>query len=233
MKLSFEHGDQTIELECFDNGHSRRICNRMLAGQVYPAVSFVSDVKVVMDVGAYVGDSSLYFSLLYPDAEIFAFEPGPASYRLLEKNTSTRSNVHPYDYGLFSSDRTVPLYKGAGDASTSSVSKSRMTSADSESVRLRSVRDWLSEHEIAAVDVLKIDTEGCEIPIMQSMRELLPSVKIAHLEFHSEDDRKEIDRLLGDTHVLVAGKMLFQTGVVTYVATDALPVEQALGQRDS
>jgi FkbM family methyltransferase len=232
MKLSFEHGDQALELECFDNRHSQRICKRMLEGKVYPAVSFVRDVKVVMDIGAYVGDSSLYFSLLYPDAQVFAFEPAPASYRLLEKNARTRPNIHPFDYGLFSSDTSIPLYEGATDASMSSVRKSRMTADSSEVVRMRSVRDWLHEHHIPTVDVLKIDTEGCEIPIMQSMREYLPSVKVVHLEFHSEDDRKEIDRLLGDTHVLVAGKMRFQTGVVSYVATKALPIQRALAESE-
>jgi hypothetical protein len=79
------------------------------------------------------------------------------------------------------------------------------------------VSDWLTEQAIEAVDVLKIDTEGCEMPILKEMGEVLSSIKIIHLEFHSEDDRREIDRLLGDTHSLVVGKMWFNVGTVTYV----------------
>jgi FkbM family methyltransferase len=227
MKFSFEHGGETFEFECFDNQLSRRVCNHVLQGQTYPALPFVSDVTMIIDVGAYVGASSLYFSLQHPEAQIFAFEPATAAYRLLEKNTRHRSNVHTHNFGLFSSDKTVPLYKGTIDDATASVSKSAMTSEESEIVRLRSLREWLREHAISAVDVLKLDTEGCEVPILHSMSEFLPSVKILYLEYHSEDDRRAIDSLLSDTHLLVAGKMLLHRGEVTYVAKSAFPSEQA------
>jgi FkbM family methyltransferase len=223
VKFSFEHGGETFEFECFDNFLSRWVCNDSLQGLNYPALDFVTDVRVILDVGAYVGDSALYFSLQYPEAEIFAFEPAAEPYRLLEKNTRSRSNVHRFNYGLFSSDKTVPLYKGTVDAVASSVNKREETTEQSETVRLRSVREWLSEHGVRAADILKIDTEGCEVAILQGMGDLLSSVKVAYLEFHSEDDRKEIDRLLGDTHDLVLGKIVHQIGNVIYVAKDLLP----------
>jgi FkbM family methyltransferase len=226
VKFSFEHGGETFEFECFDSYVSRWICNESLQGRSYPRFDFVTDVRVVMDVGAYVGDSSLFFSLQYPDAQIFAFEPAAEPYRLLEKNTRSRSNVHCYNYGLSSSDSNRRLYKGVVDHAASSVRKGRDTTEQSESVRLRSVHEWLGEHDVRAVDVLKIDTEGCEVPILRGMSEFLPSVKIVYLEFHSEDDRKEIDRLLGDTHHLMVGKMIHHLGTVTYLAKDALPPAQ-------
>src|SRR5262249_40843988 len=155
------------------------------------------------------------------EAQVFAFEPAAAPYRLLEKNTRSRSNVRRYNYGLFSSDRTVSLHKGVLDPATASISKLPTTTDETEVVHLRSLRGWLAEQAIDAVDILKIDTEGCEVPILEDMGELLPSTKVVHLEFHNEDDRKAIDRLLGDTHTLVAGMMLFNVGTVTYVAKDA------------
>jgi FkbM family methyltransferase len=233
VKFSFEHGGETFEFECFDSYASRWICNESLQGRSYPGFDFVTDVNLVMDVGAYVGDSSLYFSLQYPDAQIFAFEPATEPYRLLEKNTRSRSNVHCYNYGLSSSDSNQRLYKGVVDPAASSVRKRRESSEQGERVRLKSVQTWLEEHDVHAVDVLKIDTEGCEVPILRGMREFLPSVKIAYLEFHSEDDRKEIDRLLGDTHDLVVGKMVHHLGTVTYAAKDALPPEQDDGHHFS
>jgi FkbM family methyltransferase len=225
VNFSFEHGGETFEFECFDSFASRWICNESLQGRSYPGFDFVTDVRVVMDVGAYVGDSSLYFSLQYPDAQIYAFEPAAEPYRLLEKNTRGRSNVHRYNYGLSASDGNQQLYRGVADPAASSVIKRRESTEQSESVRLRSVHKWLDEHELHAIDVLKIDTEGCEVPILRGMREFLPSVKIAYLEFHSEDDRKEIDRLLGDTHDLVVGKMVHHLGTVTYAAKNVLPPE--------
>jgi FkbM family methyltransferase len=219
MKFTFERDGDKYEFECFDTHLSRWICDDSLQGKSYPGIHFAGDINVVMDVGAYVGDASLFFSLEYPDAQVFAFEPAAAPYRLLEKNTRGRLNIHRFNYGLFSSDEEVPLYKGVVDPATASISKrsAETNTEETENVHLRSVSEWLNEQGIDAVDVVKIDTEGCELPILKEMYEHLSSIKIIHLEFHSEDDRKEIDRLLGDTHALVHGMMWFEVGTVTYV----------------
>ncbi len=49
---------------------------------------FSSDFKdpVILDIGANVGDTALYFKWLFPDAWVYAFEPNPGAYNLLVKN---------------------------------------------------------------------------------------------------------------------------------------------------
>ena len=82
-----------------------------------------------------------------------------------------------------------------------------------------------------AIDVLKVDTEGCELPILRSIAELLPSIPVIYVEYHSEDDRREIDRMLGDTHVVVAGHVFqIHRGELTYVARGAFPSAEALAE---
>jgi FkbM family methyltransferase len=225
MRVPFDWGGTTREIECFDNWLSRIACAEIVEGRSYVHLDFVADVKVVMDIGANVGAAALYFSLLYPEARIFAFEPAKAPYELLTANTRDRAKVHAYDFGLFSSDRDgVLLYSGAMDGGTASVGSSDMTIAESEAVTLRSVADWLAKNSIARVDVLKIDTEGCEVPILRGMRDLIPTVKVIYLEYHSEDDRREIDRLLADSHALVGGRIaIVHRGELTYVAKNAFP----------
>ena len=63
-----------------------------------------------------------------------------------------------------------------------------------------------------------LDTEGCEVPIFESLGDLLPSIKVVYLEFHSEPDRKTIDRMFGATHFLAVGRVLFGQGEMVYVA---------------
>jgi FkbM family methyltransferase len=184
-----------------------------------------------MDVGANVGAASVFFSLAYPDASIFAFEPGSRAYRLLSANTDARPNVHAHNFGLYSSDVSLPLYRGKYDSGMSSVARSESTRQESELITLRSVREWLDENSITAIDILKIDSEGCEVPILEALRDLLPKVKVVYLEYHSDDDRKEFDRLLGDTHLLMHGHMMVHLGEVTYVAKDAFESETELDRR--
>jgi FkbM family methyltransferase len=227
MRLSFEWGGTTREIECFDNWLSRIMSEGIVKGQSYVHLDFVTDVQVVMDVGANIGAAAVYFSLLYPEARIFAFEPARAPYELLSTNTRDRDNVHAYNFGLFSSDvEGVQLYSGDVDSGTSSIGRSKMTTAQSEAITLRSVADWLAANSITRIDVLKIDTEGCEVPIMRAIRGLIPTIKVVYLEYHSEDDRREIDRLLEHTHALVGGRIaIVHRGELTYVAKDAFPSE--------
>jgi FkbM family methyltransferase len=232
MKLSVDTRKGTVELECFDDRLSRKVAEEILEGRAYPQTDLVPDAQVVMDIGANIGAATLYFSLMYPGAEIFAFEPLPAAYQLLEANTESRQQVHRFAFGLFDVDEEVPLYLGANGTVTSSVFQSSKTLDASETIRLRSVSDWLKENSIERVDVLKIDTEGCEVPILRGMRDVLPFVKLIHLEYHSEADRKEVDRLLGDTHLLLRAKAVMGTGNVTYLSNDVLAafmVQRGLG----
>ncbi len=231
VTLQFEWRGETMEFESFENCLSRVTAEAILKGGTYPAVPFVRDVKVVMDIGANVGAASVYFSLVYPDATIFSFEPGSRAYRLLRANTEARPNVHAHNFGLFSSNLEVPLYRGTYDSGMSSIAKSESTRETSDPITLRSVREWLEENSISTVDILKIDTEGCEVPLLEALKDLLPSVKVIYLEYHNDDDRKEFDRLLGDTHLLMYGHMLVHLGEVTYVAKNAFQSESELDRR--
>jgi FkbM family methyltransferase len=229
--LTFQWDGEDMEFECFDNPLSQLMCESILSGRTYRLVPFVRDVGVVLDVGANVGAAAVFFSLAYPDATIHAFEPAGRPYRLLHANTEARPNVRAHDFGLYSADMQVPLYQGAYDSAMSSVAEGESTTAASELIRLRSVRDWLAENSISDIDVLKIDTEGCEVPLLEALRDLLPGIRVIHLEYHSEDDRKAFDRLLGDTHLLMHGQMLVHLGEVTYVAKDAYESEDELDRR--
>jgi FkbM family methyltransferase len=231
VKLTFQWDGEDMEFEHFDNPLSKLMCESILSGTTYRLIPFVRDVGLVMDVGANVGAAAVFFSLAYPDATIHAFEPADRPYRVLKANTEARPNVRAHDFGLYSTDTEVPLYSGIYDSAMSSVVKGEGTGDERELITLRSVRDWLDEHSIATVDVLKIDTEGCEVPLLEALGDLLPSVRVIHLEYHSDDDRKEFDRLLGDTHLLMHGQMLVHLGEVTYVAKDAYESEDELDRR--
>lgn len=78
--------------------------------------------------------------------------------------------------------------------------------------------------DIAAIDILKIDTEGCEVPILRSALELVRGGRALYLEYHSEGDRRVIDALLADTHILFSGAISGpHRGELCYVARSAFP----------
>jgi len=219
MRLSRECFGEGVEFECFDNPLSEMVATDILAGRTYPRIDAATAVRTVLDVGANVGAAAVWFSLAYPGATVHALEPAREPFALLERNTTGRPNIVVHAAGLFSADRSASLHHGALDTVTASVGASRLTRGDAETVQLRSVADWLRENSIDVVDVLKLDTEGCEIPILEGMRDQLGSVQVLHVEFHSDADRKAIDRLVGATHMLVSGHIHHaHRGELTYVA---------------
>jgi hypothetical protein len=55
---------------------------------------------------------------------------------------------------------------------------------------------------VPGFDMLKVDTEGAEVPILQAMGHRLASITTIFLEFHSLEDRRVIEAMLAPSHDL-------------------------------
>lgn len=180
----------------------------MFSGRAYPCLGFVAGVRTILDIGANVGASTLYFAGQYPEARILAFEPFTESYELLARNVQGLSRISTFNFGLSDQDRQAPLHLGVFDSVTNSLGHSSEASGQRDVVvQLRNSGDVLAEQNITEVDILKLDTEGSELPILRSMFPTVARAGVIYLEFHSEADRREIDRMLSPTHVLLRGRI--------------------------
>jgi FkbM family methyltransferase len=136
--------------------------------------------RFIVDVGANLGYSILYWTDRHPDAEILAFEPHPAHLRLLyqhlDVNGLTRK-VRAEACAL--SNRSFDAFLvdlGCESALT--------TEPGVDHVPIK-VRDFYSEIGQRHIDLLKIDIEGGEYPILEDPRfENLP-VRTIVLEWHN------------------------------------------------
>jgi FkbM family methyltransferase len=202
--------------------------NSILAGQTYPALPGVGEVRTIVDVGANCGATSVYFARCYPDATIHAIEPGAAAFELLSRNASAYPNIRAHNIGLYSADKTVRLYAGVIDAGLASIfRRAGKNSAVSEDVRLREAGSWLAEQGLESIDVLKVDAEGCEVEILEAARHVLPGVKVLYVEYDEAGARRQIDRLLEPTHELCRGTCFLDQGEMIYVARPLLSSEPA------
>ena len=119
---------------------------------------------------------------------------------------------------------------GLDDAAQKSICRSYEQTSESETINLREAAAVLRELAIKTVDILKLDTEGCEVPILRSLAAWIPTISAIYVEFHSEVDRLEIDRLLSPTHYLWRGEIKhFCRGELCYMAKTSLhPDEERL-----
>ncbi len=183
------------------------------------------DVRTIVDVGANIGASVLYFASNFPDARIVAFEPFGDSYELLRRNTEDLPEVSTFNFGLYDRDVRMPMHIGTQDSVTNSVGRSCLAWPNRRvEVELREAGSALRAQGLTAIDILKLDTEGCELPILRALVGLLSSTAVIYVEWHSEGDRWELDRMLAPTHALFRGTVHSpHRGEFCYVLRDRVP----------
>ena len=215
----------------FDNDVCRAVINNIIVGKSYPKVEFVTDVRTIVDAGANIGAASIYFAALYPGSRVHAFEPAPENFALLAENTAPFENITAHEVGLFDADKEAPLYEGEFDASTNSVGNSGLNTQQSRMVELKDAKPFLLGLDVNNIDILKLDTEGCEVPILNSLAEMIFPIKVIYVEYHDDDSRRVIDDLLSRDHILSSADAIEpHRGELCYVARRAFPSESAMNQ---
>jgi len=134
----------------------------------------------IIDGGANIGLTLIYFKQLYPDSCIIAFEPDRQVFNTLNKNMERFgfSGIELVNKALWNTETVLEFMAEGADAG-------RLVELDEEQrtykVPTVSLRDYLQQ----PVDFLKIDIEGAETEVLEDCQDLLCNVKRAFIEFHS------------------------------------------------
>jgi FkbM family methyltransferase len=143
----------------------------------------------VLDVGAHHGEFSNIVRRLSPQALIYAFEPSPTAFEVLQRNAAAHGYVAA-NLGCGEKAACMPLFdyteaEGSVHASVypeviSTLHRGRPVSS---SITLIALDDFIREHTIETVDFLKIDTEGYELMVLAGLRATLAQCKIDVVQF--------------------------------------------------
>jgi FkbM family methyltransferase len=156
---------------------------------------YLSNMKyfkpVIFDVGANIGDYAKEAkSFFNNNLEIYCFEPSITTCELLQKNI-TGDNVHIYNFGFGDKSESVELYYNAlGSGQASIFPKRKKFWTDDENKRASSIRiqlyrltDFCKTNNINHINLLKLDVEGNELPILMGALDLLNSNSIDLIQF--------------------------------------------------
>ena len=151
-----------------------------------------TDSPRIIDGGANIGLSVLYFKRLYPASSVLAFEPDIRLWGLLQKNINTFgvTDVEAVNAAIWSENSHLSFYVEGSD-SGSLVNSARQSRAV-QKVRGQRLRDLLERH----VDFLKLDIEGAETRVLEDCRTELKNVENVFVEYHSFIGEKQTLSLL-------------------------------------
>lgn len=171
----------------------------------------------VVDVGANVGLFALYMNSLRPDCRIYCYEPAPPSFALLKQNLAGLDRMVLRNIGLAASDGFAQLHLHPYNSGENSIHPGQLPAAGQVDIRLVNTATALAVENITYVDVLKIDTEGCEVEILKGLGERINYVGIVMAEYHCEPDRRRIDEVLKDFDLFQSHVQTPGLGVVKYI----------------
>ena len=139
--------------------------------------------KTIIDAGANVGYSSIFFRLKYPESSIVAIEIEKSNVKMIKKNTLGFTNFYTENKGLYNKKSFFKI-EDPYNATNSFVIKEVEHNAqyDIESVTVDEIRQ---KYNWETIDILKIDIEGAEKQLFESnFEEWLPLTKIIMVETH-------------------------------------------------
>ncbi|MEO5355283.1 MAG: FkbM family methyltransferase [Magnetococcus sp. XQGC-1] len=152
--------------------------------------------EMILDIGGNIGIAAIYLAHCYPGAKIHTFEPVPDNFALLERNTAPYPAITAHHMALGQEDGSMTMAKAGRNFGGCSLARDAVSAAEGIRVTLRHTAHILAELGIEQADIIKIDTEGYEYPILTSMPESL----LAHTtwivgELHGCNDFKLLDYL--------------------------------------
>lgn len=159
--------------------------------------------SLVFDVGGYKGEFAADILCKY-DANIYVFEPIKDFFQIIKNKFIQNKKVHVFNFGL--ARRSADLQISLSDNSSSIYLKGKKT----ETIKLKSIVEFLNTHNIKEVDLIKINIEGGEYELLESLiaNNLINFFKNIQVQFHdflienAKERMNEIQKNLSKTHKL-------------------------------
>jgi FkbM family methyltransferase len=150
-----------------------------------------SDVapEVIVDLGSNVGISVLYFASRFPRARIVAVEAEPDAYARLRANTGHLERVTPVHAAIADHDGEAVIFSGDESWGASTI---RAPEHSQQRVVPAMTLDRLAAvHRLDRIDLLKMDVEGAEVPIVRTAQALRRAGTVI-FEFHREHSDEDL-----------------------------------------
>lgn len=190
---------RTIEMEYPDDREES--IRRVLCGKDFPVNDLPEEFspRLIIDIGAGAGASTLFFHSHFPDAHIISYEPSVFNFPFLETNTAGIRNITTVNCALSNESGMRPLFYGSGPQSKNFSLLEFTENRGREMVEVRRASEEFKARKITQVSILKISAEACEENILGDLFEKMPDLNVLFLyvEYHGGAVRELLQQMLG------------------------------------
>ena len=197
-----------LDLHFTDAESYRYSKKEIFVDKIYAFQSSLKSPKII-DCGANIGLSTIFFALEYPHAKIISFEADPTTFQALQLNIDQikNSNIQLIQKAVWTSEDRLLFNPDGADGGK--VSQSKCAYANSIEVDATDLRVFLQE----PVDMLKMDIEGSENTVIPHCYDLLRNVKNLFIEYHGS--YKDHDSLINIINILSKAGFIYRLRELT------------------
>ena len=141
------------------------------------------EVRTIVDLGAHLGLTTLFFSQYFPTARYICVEPNPANAVLLRQNVAALGQNVQVVEGAVGGATSVQQFNTTG---ASWQGRLIAEQGNGCAVRCLSIPEIQAMTGCGRIDILKVDIEGAERLLFRSSPDWLKRVRIIIIELHDD-----------------------------------------------
>ncbi len=147
--------------------------------------------KTILDIGANIGVTAVLMAQRFPQGKVYAFEPVPENFEMLVRNTQGYPQIRCFDFALGAENAELSIRASDDDQNFGGFSFFSPGTHTAKTCRvvMKEVNSALAGIGVSHIDLIKIDTEGSEFPILKALSpQLLSGVQWITGELHGNQD---------------------------------------------
>ena len=143
-------------------------------------------VRTIIDVGANLGQTTLKYRKVFPEATIYAFEPFTEVYKRYQKTFSWDRKIKPYNFAISDKNGKDKFFLNKSHYTNSLLepeiklnqSFHRVERSGDVTVNTITLDTFAEKENLGQINILKIDVQGGEMKVLEGAKRLIKEQKI-------------------------------------------------------
>lgn len=185
LNMEFNGADLSLRIDDSDI----RVFKQIFVDNEYDSLNLPETAKTIIDLGANIGLSALFFIKKFPTSHIVAVEPDAVNFSIMEKNLEKFSkSISFLQAAIWPTDGEVSLVEEDDDHASLGAWGYRTKASNGNSgfsVKAVTIPTIMKQYGMDFVDILKVDIEGAEYELFEkNYEDWIDKVGLIIIETH-------------------------------------------------